>query len=523
MKKKYLEEVTVYDPGLPGTRVLRFSCSGHLTQPGETPPNAYYAPRLKQPGNYRRDLFSQGTTSGESTTGFGETVLTNPDGGLDALKNYVFAGYPFVKRLGYEGAAYPSGFPVIMTGVNAQPEFSWSEITLRNRDREAELDQPLQTHFYAGNNALPNGLEGVEDLKNKPKPICVGAAPQISPPCVNSSKLTYQVHDGVVVSITPYCQGVASYSFSANYATSALLQAATVAAGTYSTCLAEGYFRLGSSPSGKVTADVVQGATVAARTVGQIAKAFALTRLSAGDIIDADITALDAANSAPIERWYDSPINVSDALTDICGDVGAWRGFDRLGKFRIQRLNAPVGDPAVKLMTESTSYTPIAGAPFCVVAEPEIINTADDNKGAPVWKVTVNYARNHTVQTSDLAGTITDARRALLAQEYQSVEYSAPDLLDTYPNATELVITTGLTNAAAALAEAQRLQALHGVQRDRLMIKVFASPETITLFDLGVEVSAALPRFGYDSGKPLIIIGIQPDYALGWIDLTLWG
>jgi hypothetical protein len=61
---------------------------------------------------------------------------------------------------------------------------------------------PLQTTKYAGSNVLPAGREGVEDLKGKPKPVCLGSVFNIAPPCVNTSKLIYQVNDGAVASIS---------------------------------------------------------------------------------------------------------------------------------------------------------------------------------------------------------------------------------------------------------------------------------------------------------------------------------
>jgi hypothetical protein len=64
----------------------------------------------------------------------------------------------------------------------ARADFSWSQLTISLRDRQAELNAPLQTVTYAGNNVLPSGLEGVAtDIKGKEKPRLYGYGWQLSP------------------------------------------------------------------------------------------------------------------------------------------------------------------------------------------------------------------------------------------------------------------------------------------------------------------------------------------------------
>ena len=58
--------ITVYDPSLPGTRVLRVATgNGHMTKPTDTPANTYYQPVLKQAADLSRHMFAPGTTSGK--------------------------------------------------------------------------------------------------------------------------------------------------------------------------------------------------------------------------------------------------------------------------------------------------------------------------------------------------------------------------------------------------------------------------------------------------------------------------
>jgi hypothetical protein len=190
----WLAELTVYDPAIAGTRTLRYASGlGHVTGPSETPANAWYDPRIKQPALMKRDLFQSGTTYGRSRVGYGDLVLLNDDGALDGLIDYGFDGRAVTIRRGEPGAAYPAGFTTVLVGTMEQAEFSSSEVRVKLRDRQFELQVPLQPTKYAGDNVLPAGLEGVEDLAGKPKPVLYGTVNNVPAVPVNTAKLIFQV------------------------------------------------------------------------------------------------------------------------------------------------------------------------------------------------------------------------------------------------------------------------------------------------------------------------------------------
>ena len=199
-----LVEVVVYDPNLGATRTLYFSTgTGHTTGPAETPPNTTFEPRIKQAVDIRRTMFAPRTTRGRSTVGLGAVVLLNGDAALEAFADYGVDGRAITIRRGPAGAAYPGGFTTVFVGTMANVEVTQDEVRLLLRDNQVLLNVPLQTTKYAGTNALPNGLEGVaDDLLGKPKPVLYGTVLNIAPPCVNTSKLIYQVNDGAVSEVT---------------------------------------------------------------------------------------------------------------------------------------------------------------------------------------------------------------------------------------------------------------------------------------------------------------------------------
>jgi hypothetical protein len=198
----YLAEIEAYDPALGTTRILRFANRPFTTRSSESPANTLYEIGLQQPEDISRSLFANGATRGRSTIALGDLVLANPDGALDYLNELAFDGRTLtVRRSTKYQPSYPSDFTSFVTTME-QPECGLDTITLKTRDQFYTVAAaPLQTNKYLGNNALPAGLEGTAELAGKPKPVCLGVVKSVPAPCVNTSKLIYQVNDGAVNSI----------------------------------------------------------------------------------------------------------------------------------------------------------------------------------------------------------------------------------------------------------------------------------------------------------------------------------
>lgn len=197
----YVAVVNCYDTVGASADTLYFSTGKFVTQATDTPAKIAFVPRLDQPAVMARHMFTRGTTVGKSEVSLGDLLLMNPDGGLDYLLDYAFDGRVLKVYRGDDAGAFPADFEPVLIGTMTQPEFTRTRVTLKVRDRQAEMDVPLQDTKYAGDNVLPAGLEGVEDLKDKSKPLCFGVVRNISPPCVNTAKLIYQPNDGALASV----------------------------------------------------------------------------------------------------------------------------------------------------------------------------------------------------------------------------------------------------------------------------------------------------------------------------------
>jgi hypothetical protein len=382
--KEYLAELTVYSAG--AEKTLYFSTHGCVV--GTT----YYEPRILHPGILKMMLFSDGTTMGKSTVGYGELRLINTDGALDYLLDAGFAGRTVLIKTLIAGVA-----TLLMSCSMEQPTYDATTLNVRIKDPQQALTVPVQPNKYGGTNVLPDGIDGVADIKGKPKPLLYGQVSNATPVCVNTSRLIYQLHDGTLQSITNvYDKGVALPA-GVDRATNALLQSNPPSPGTYDTCLAEGLFRLGSSAIGSITADAIQGATAADRTVAKIAITL-FSVLNTGYYLP-DFTTLDTLNSSVIGIYISDETQLSTALDEVFGSIGAWYGFDTTGVLRTGRFGDPAGTPAAEL----TKYE---------IASLDRLATQDEGRGVPAWKVNVNYDKNYTIQdAASLAGSVITNKR----------------------------------------------------------------------------------------------------------------
>jgi hypothetical protein len=339
----YIVEITAAIDAAGTTTVLRYASKAYTTKPTDTPANTFYDDRITNPASISRSLYSNGTTSGASRVNYGAVELSNVDGGLDYILPYSFDGRSLVIKIGNDGDAY-SSFVTILAGTMEQVEFTFSKVTILARDKLAIVDMPLQTTLYAGNNALPDGVEGVADIAKSPKPLLYGQVFNIAPVMVNSSKLTYQINDGAIQSVSNvYDKGIA-LTAGADYANVTTLHAALPASGTFITCLALGYIRLGAVPTGLLTCDATQGAASSNRTVAQVLKAMALKAgIASGDINSSDVTALDTANNSVIGIWIDGADSAMVTMDKVSQSIGAYFGFDAMGVLRMGLFTAPSG------------------------------------------------------------------------------------------------------------------------------------------------------------------------------------
>jgi hypothetical protein len=515
---------------------LRF-CDGIAwrTRPTETPANALYSPRIADTGWTRTDVFSAPGSYGRVTPG--EVVLIDADGTLGTrLLGYSFGGRRITLRLGERGADYPSGYTVVLAGsLSGEPSYSMGRITFRPADLAGSMRKPFPVPVYAGDNVLPDGLNGVDDIKGRVKPIVFGLASNMTLICVNTSKLIYQVHTALpaltaAVTLSALRDAGVPLSAGGAYATVAdLLDNAQAPAGGYYKVLAtvaDGtYVRIGMKPAGALTGDAAYG-NAADRTHAQVWRRVLLCMgVDSADISAADVAALDAALPGEIEFMLDDERDADQVLNDLGDSAGAaWYGDD-LGKWRITQWTAPVGTPVATLRELRT-------------IDMDLADPVGNGDVAPAWRVVLDYGRNWTVQAdADLGGDKTSpsdsvrapggraglAARAWLGQEMRSVPVDDAAIKTDYPPAIELRLTSLLADATQASNFATSRFGLYSVARQMTTLTQRLDATQIGTVRPGAVVMVYGDRWGYANGRLMRVAGALIDQAAKRAQLTVWG
>lgn len=297
------------------------------------------------------------------------------------------------------------------------------------------------------------------------------------------------------------------------YANSADLLNDTLApvAGSYGVFLnaAGSYFRLGADPDGLITADVTEGATAADRTTAKVlGRLFARGArvLTAGDIV-----ALDALNSAEVGIWYGPNENpmLSEAINRVADSAGSPCYIDKAGAFRVKRFDGPAAVADIDIDANDLAMPPTRRP------------AADPERGIPIFKSTIRYGHNFSLQTTDIAPAVSQSRRAFLTNEWRTASDQNVAVQTAHLQARELVEETLLITSAAAAAEATRRLGLRGVNRDQLDLAIIEMTPATLAIDLFKTVRLAHSRVGGAHRYLVIGIEIDPDNErLSWI---VWG
>lgn len=491
-----VQEMT-YKGGL--TRVF-LSDVGYVTKPTDTLPNRYFAGLVDNPLQFETGILS-GDIFGTGNQSFGAISIHNGNGDMDHLSAYGWAGRRVVVKAGTRGFAY-ADFSIVFDGSVNDLEANDDMITLTIKDNSSKTDQPLLPPTYTGT----GGLEGSEDLANKPKPLAYGVVKNIEPVLVDAANLIYQVHDGSILAVDVVRDSGVMLT---NMGDVADITTATVGAGQFKTQLSGGYIKLGSTPAGRVTADVKgenKGAYVvsAAEIIQRILK----TRLGAASLSDNDIdegafNALDSVLTGNFGIFITDTTTASSVIDQLLNPAGAYWTFNRQGQ-----ITAGVID---KIGTEKGQIT--AG-----VIDQEGVSRRDIH---PAYRISVGYSPVWVVQKEDeLAGATTQEDRTFLSTEYRYVTQQNEVLRAQDKHASELVFNTNISDKADAETLLARLVELYSQKRSVYTLTIHRS---MFRYDLGDTVKLVYDRYGLNNGKNLLVVNIMEDAESGQVTMELWG
>jgi hypothetical protein len=492
------------------TPVVRVSDRGWIGEPSDSlAPNTPYWPRMAEPPALERSLPIYPDAARRLAATVGELVLANGDGRLDSLAgDWSVAGRRVVLRRGAHTRplhAPLAGFAQVAELRAAGAAVGTSRLTLPLRPAAADLSLPACA-IYAGS----GGAEGAATLAGVSKPRLYGLRRNIEPILVEAGLLLYQLHDGPLQQVLAVRDRGVALTAAGDHASYAALAAASVAAGTYRTCLAAGVLRVGAAPS-LITVDARGDADASIGGYGTGSPASIARKLLAGP---GGLPGIDASR-------FDWPVGeagllvqggtVAEAMEALAVSVFGWWGTDDLGAYQGGQLAAPeeVG-PALTI------------EPWMLAEPPEEIGPPR----APWWRVRVAFqALGRTQEGDALAGAVTAADRAYFGQAWSLSVLANTGSSAAYPLAEDgPVLVSGFDQAGDATAIALRLLALFGRPRRLFQARLrpgaggYAWPTT----RLGACLSLRWPQHqALAAGRPMIVQGVS---ARGdATTLTLWG
>lgn len=367
-------------------------------------------------------------------------------------------------------------------------------VSVHTRGVREILNAPIHQSAYQGTGAQ----EGDFELTGVAKPVCFGDCFNITPVLINRAFVIFQVHFSQVQAINVVRDEGVILPFVGDYPSYNALALAPLNPGEWASCLAEGLFRLGATPAGVVTADVL-GAVFASGYTAEAGELLFFVGIEYGRISSTDMEASSILGlpSGSMGRYFDGSeptTRVSDFFDDILGSLNGWYGLSRQRKVR-----AGVN---VNPDTAPISHTVYA---YQMLADGLRREESDDitrRSQSVMWR------KNFTPMTDDqIALSVSDADRLLLKSAGQTVVRSSA-LAAIVDESSEAFgpIETYISNLTLAENVAQTIIDVEEVPRQRWRLKM---PRSAIRWVEGEVIEVFTSQYGFDAGKRFVITGVN--------------
>ena len=494
--------------------------------------------RLKQL-SYDAPFFANGGTRGGRSGWSGFAMLDNHDSALDIYANRTVQnedGGAFLIRDPVTGSSRTDMIGDMVDSV----EVTVSDMLVYLRDGYYRLDEPILPNRYAGNNVLPAGLEGTaDDLKGKTKPRVIGRWFNWSPPCVNTSRLIYQVNDGPLQtgwSLSFRDKGVAIASGGADYVSQVDMETNAPAAGTVRIWPGGGYARFGSLPE-ELTCDGVNPVPSSQGSVAGGAPAY-VTRCEVHAVAmrllitykQGSYASLASVQGPGLAAYPDCGIvlegetTAAQALNQILSSVGGTWSINGSTIWMFSLPNPSSISSSAPTITDNDMNAKNGKVSL------RRVKVGNPEGDIPVWRVVVRYKKNHNVQKGRIAGAVSAANKVLYETEWRTAVAEDSSIKTPYLNAVEIVVDTALEDATAAQTEATRLLGLYGTKRNAYEFDIQLPSSSAD--DLGFpgyvsterhNINLVSDRFELSAGKKCFVIGRKVDTSTDTVTVKVWG
>lgn len=469
-----LVEAVAYSGGAEVTRTL--STRVFVSGPIDSPAHAAYDDIVMGAPRFAAQLSELFT--GQSLPTWGDIEISNEGGARDSWLDDAWDGRAVRLYLG--DPDWPkTDFRRVLDGtigdiVAPAP----NRLALKLRDKTWALNVPVQTALIGGTTAN----------KDQPKPLCFGQCFNVEPLLIVAATHQYQVHDGAIEAITEVRDNGVSVAYTPDLST--------------------GTFTLNAAPAGRITADV-KGAKPGGAYLTRCADIIShivTTRstLTVDDVDSANFTAFNTTCPQTLGLYVRDRQNVIPLLDELVASVGGFWTFSRDGLLRAGRLEAPAGTPVLELVADD-------------IRERQIACSA---RALPVETLRLGYARNFTPQSDGLAGSVSEANRALYSAEHQVASATNAGITTTYKLARNPdLLPSLLALPAEAATEVTRRATLYGTVRSIYAVGVWTAPLRV---NLGEVIKIIHPRFGFAAGALAVVVGLDEEPSSGRVTLRVW-
>lgn len=474
-----------------------WSTTGFLSTAVDDPPHQYFD-RLAGSFELVRDVSCPFWSAAATGDAWGAVRLLNQDGGLDALGEEIIRDRTVRAYVGRRGQRFGEFLQVAAGVADAVDYPDEQTAVLTALSRSAALQRALQTTVF--------GAVGNTSLVDRVQPIAIGQPLSCPVPLVTPSTLYHACHDGVPYGVTTVRDRGVSVA---------------------RTLSANG-FTLSAQPAGMIVADV-QGAKTSGGALIErlpaVLEYLLVTRggLDSGDIDWTSVAALDAAAPYPLALWIDAPTQLADVLTQIMASFGGWWWFDRLGKLRVGRLEAPTGSPDVDIpawqLDQRSIRRTFDRAP----------GLSDACLGQRNW-----YQYDQGMLASSLLSPTVLQIALDLQQQYRVRKVGAGALAPEYAHGLQAAgadraqsqsqgMPTLFSVAADVQAEASRRVALYSVARWFWEFPVRMAVDAALSLEPGQEIQVTANRYGLSEGRVLRVIGTRLRPRDSAVIIKAWG
>lgn len=512
---------TLADWVIDGERTLYLGTATYVSKASDTPALQEYLGYIQDPGDISQYMYASARSFGKSEVAKGDIVCTNKAGELDFVSKMGFkSGGLRIMQVASRSVALATATN-LFAGVPLYPDVGLDKVIFSVSDRLAELDQPAQVEVFAGTNSGSTGIEGSADgIKGQTKPFMYGG-PLFHVPAtfVNESSRIYALNfdyagatEGVASIAAVYDEGLAKtldtgVGTGGNVANLAALQAASITAGQYATCVAEGLFRFSGAANGVVTASVTQAAT---RNGAEIVKDL-IERIgfTSSDYVAASFTTLGTDNNSDMEIYCDKDTTVLSLISEILNGYGAYLIVNTDNKFQVGRLTNPTAGSSVHTFDQWS------------IQNLKIVSSRDPGEGLPPKQIKINYKKNYRpLADSEFAGGVTETNRLLLGSEWkESVGLENENVVAKHFNPPIFVFDSHFTDEGDADDEVDRQNTLRQLERKYYSFDT----SDLTPLNIGDIVTLENPRISLSSGKKVAIMGKDILLKKSRISYLVWG